>query len=60
MTIEIPDNATNGDSIITTFPNCKTELLGLNDVSVIDNETGTIIMIVHKWWWNAPYKENKQ
>ena len=56
---ELP-RITNGDVIKALFPNYSTDLLGINDVSLIDKETGTIIMIVHKCWWNAPYKKNKK
>ena len=60
LIIDIPDNATNGEVIKALFPNNNTDLLGINDISLIDKETETIIMVVHKWWWNTPYKENKE
>ena len=53
----VSEDITNGDMVKAMFPNCNVEELGLYDYSLIDKETEAIILIAHKWWWNAPYKE---
>lgn len=60
MKVEIPDNATNGEAFMTLFPSSTADLLGIDDICVIDKETGNLIVIAHEWWWNTPYKTESE
>ena len=46
MTIEIPNNATNGEVISMLFPDEKINMLKYN--------------ISYEKWWNSPYKADKE
>ena len=60
MKVEIPDNATNGEAIQALVPSNNADLLGTDDICVMDKETGDLIMIVNEQWWNAPYKAESE
>lgn len=53
-TIELPENATNGDMIRAMFPNAE---IDANPYSPsVDIYVGGILMMrVDRNWWNAPY-----
>lgn len=62
MTIDIPNNATNGDVIKALFPNCL--ICGETGESFVSfwytkEEDGRYVNF-RKFWWDSPYKENKQ
>ena len=57
MTIEIPDNSTNGDVITAMFPNLKVKKNRLGDINLISGYQLGLITI-RKEWWNSPYKES--
>lgn len=60
MKIEIPDNATNGEVVKALFPSDNADLLGIDDICVIDEKTGSLIMIANEQWWKAPYKAESE
>lgn len=64
LTINIPDNATNGDVVLTMFPEVKADEFYMTvhtTTNVIcDGVKGGISYDFWKEWWNAPYKGNLQ
>ncbi len=54
---EIPDNATNGDVLMTLFPTFKAGEIN-SDTVVLEQlyPLPTCIMQFDRKWWNAPYK----
>ena len=54
--ISIPDNATNKDVLMVSFPNCY-YIEFIHDVTVYtDKKKQKVIGRFNKEWWNAPYK----
>lgn len=50
----IPDNATNGDVFMSTFPELKVED---NIGSIYMHDDNGIALIIDKKWLNSPYKK---
>lgn len=64
LTINIPDNATNGDVVLTMFPEVKADEFYMTvhtTTNVIrDGVKGGISYDFWKEWWNAPYKAEER
>ena len=64
LTINIPDNATNGDVVLTMFPEVKADEFYMTvhaTTNVIhDGVKGGISYDFWKDWWNAPYKAESE
>lgn len=57
MTVNISNNATNGDVIKAIFPNIDIEQIE----DIIDVYGMSKCRVTYDTdWWNAPYKENKK
>lgn len=60
LTINIPDNATNGDVVLAMFPEVKADEFYMTvhtTTNVIcDGVKGGISYDFWKEWWNTPYK----
>ena len=55
LTIDIPDNATNGDVLDKLFPNL---IYGTNGEHYhIWSNDGKCTMNIHQDFWNAPYQK---
>lgn len=55
----IEDNATNGDILMTIFPNVQTREV-CNGELVEFTLDGVVGISVTKEWWNAPYKAESE
>ena len=49
----LPDNPTNGDMIMTVFPNASITEIGGGSTIVVANDYK-----FNSTWWNAPYRED--
>lgn len=57
MNITIPENATNGDMILSLFPNSDIVQKPNGDYMIRSSLTGYALFFDHDWW-NAPYQIN--